>query len=129
MTRSLLTRREALRGIAAGCVGVAVQSAYAGLPRKRQAGEIVLRGGRIVNADGIRQADLRIVGETIAEIGPVCALRPPPANRRKGRRVMQGGSTEHAPDTIVVRPNERLNGGTCGGITTVALSRTGQVKQ
>lgn len=91
-----ITRREALRGIAAGCVGVAVQGAYAGTQTRLHAGEIVIRGGRIVNADGTRQADLRIVGETIAEIGP--RLRAAADARvidASGRLVMPGGVDPH----------------------------------
>lgn len=122
MTRSLLTRREALRGIAAGCVGVAVQNAYAGTPRKRQAGEIVIRGGRIVNADGIRQADVRIVGETIAEIGPRLRFA---ADARvidaSGRLVMPGGIDPHTHlhPLFVDDLTSGSMAALAGGITTV----------
>ena len=36
--------------------------------------ELLIRGGTVVNADGSRRADVRIVGERIAEIGTVRAI-------------------------------------------------------
>jgi hypothetical protein len=42
-------------------------------------GELRIRRGRVVNADGARDADVRLVGETIAEIRP--RLEPGPGSR------------------------------------------------
>jgi dihydropyrimidinase len=122
MTGSLITRREALRAIAAGCGGVALQGAYAGTPLRRHAGEIVIRGGRIVNADGIRQADLRIVGETIAEIGP--RLRSAADARMidaSGRLVLPGGIDPHTHlhPAFVDDLTSGSMAALAGGITTV----------
>lgn len=117
-----VTRREALRGIAAGCVGVAVQGAYAGTQTRLHAGEVVIRGGRIVNADGTRQADLRIVGETIAEIGP--RLRAAADARvidASGRLVMPGGVDPHTHlhPAFVDDLTSGSMAALAGGVTTV----------
>lgn len=118
-----LSRREALRALAVGCVAVALPDASSGaLTRQHLAGEIVIRGGRVVNADGVREADLRIVGETIAEIG--ARLRPGPDARvvdATGRLVLPGGIDPHThlhPSFV-----DDLTSGSmaalAGGITTV----------
>ena len=60
------------------------------------AGEIVIRGGRVVNAEGVVTSDVRIVGETITEIGR--GLRPGAGARvleANGHLVMPGGIDPH----------------------------------
>ena len=97
-----------------------------------QATELLIRGGRIVNADGIRDADLRIVGETIAEIAP--GLRPGAGARvieAAGQLVMPGGIDPH---THLAPPfADDLTSGSeaalAGGITTIgtfAFPREGE---
>jgi dihydropyrimidinase len=65
-------------------------------PRRQQAGELVIRGGRIVNADGVRGADVHIVGDTIAAVGR--SLRAGPSARvidARGKLVIPGGIDPH----------------------------------
>lgn len=97
-----------------------------------QVREILVRGGRIVNADGTRDADLRITGETITEIGS--GLRPGTGARvidATGRLVLPGGIDPH---THVAPPfAEDLTSGSeaalAGGITTIgtfAMAQEGE---
>lgn len=91
-----ITRRDALRTLAAaGAMSLTWEHDYERARRER-AGEILIRGGRLVNADGVREADLRIVGETISEIGT--RLRPGADARvieAAGKLVMPGGIDPH----------------------------------
>ena len=116
------SRRDALRTLLAGSVALAVDGGRSLGAQLPGAGEILIRGGRIVNADGSRDADVRILGSTIAEIGP--GLRPGPGARvidAAGRLVLPGGIDPH---THVQPPfAESLTTGTraalAGGITTI----------
>ena len=122
MTRR--TRRDILSTLAAGSVAAA-------FPQETR-GEIFIRGGRVVNADGARDADVRIAGETIAEVGP--RLRPGSAARvieAAGRLVMPGGIDPHTHlqggfvDDLTTGSKAAL----AGGITTVgtfAFPRAGE---
>lgn len=104
--------------MAAGCAGLlAPRSGRAQTPT-----ELFIRGGRVVNADRVRDADVRIVGSQIAEIGP--GLRPGQGARiidASGRLVMPGGIDPHTH----LHPNfaDDLTSGSmaalAGGITTV----------
>lgn len=120
-----LTRREAARRTAA------LLAAAAGAPRVlaamehaegRQPRELVVRGGRVVNADGIATADVRVVGETIAEVGP--RLRPGAGATvidARERLVIPGGLDPHTHlhpgfvDDLTTGSRAAL----AGGITTV----------
>lgn len=66
----MLIRRSALRLMATGSAALSM-SAYRTAQTRT---EILVRGGRIANADGVIRADVRIVGEVISEIG--IELRP-----------------------------------------------------
>ena len=59
-----MNRREALHHIGAAAAGWMASTSPQGST------ETIIRGGRVVNADGSRVADLRLSGELIAEIGP-----------------------------------------------------------
>ncbi len=86
------------------------------------ANELLVRGGRVVNADGSRDADVRLAGDTIFEIGPDLAAGP-------GARIIDAGGKLVIPGGI--DPHTHLQGpfvddlttGTAaalaGGITTV----------
>jgi dihydropyrimidinase len=124
-----MTRRTALRSLAAGWLGLTSGGRRTGSgdaweagERQRRATEILIRGGRVVNADGARDTDVRITGEVIAEIGP--GLRPGEGARvieAAGRLVMPGGFDPHTH----LQPNfvDDLTSGSmaalAGGITTV----------
>ncbi len=75
-----ISRRALVRTLAAAGVASAVgipRAAHAIVPgggRRSGAGELLIRGGRVVNADGVVTADVRIVGERV-EIPDVEALR------------------------------------------------------
>ena len=61
------TRRDLIRvGVAAGAALVAPRLGMAAGTQER---EVLIRGGRVVNAEGIAVNDVRIVGERIAEVG------------------------------------------------------------
>lgn len=69
----MTTRRSAMRLLASGSVGLAA-GGDPFLERQAPDPELLIRSGQVVNADGIRDADVRVVGERIAEIG--AGLRP-----------------------------------------------------
>ena len=95
------TRREVLQALALGSAGllagrVTAFAHQAEPDAPRRAGELLIRGGRVVNADGSRVADVRIAGERITEIGQ--GLRPSPGERvieAAGRLVLPGGIDPH----------------------------------
>jgi len=82
-----------LRSMAFGFAAAGVRAeALSPTAQQAAAPEIVIRGGRVVNADGTIDADVRIVGETISEVGP--RLAPGSGATvvdAKGRFVTPGG--------------------------------------
>jgi dihydropyrimidinase len=108
------SRREFVGALVAGSATMAMGT--------RQTREILIRGGTIVNADGRRDADLRIIGESIAEIGS--GLKPGTGARvidAAGRLVLPGGIDPH---THVAAPfADDLTSGSeaalAGGITSI----------
>jgi dihydropyrimidinase len=127
-----MTRRDAAGSLAAGSVGLALgitRLSAAADHHLQQPSEILIRGGRVVNADGVRDADVRIVGQKIAEVAT--ALQPGPAARvieARGRLVMPGGVDPHTH----LHPSfaDDLTSGSmaalAGGITTVGTFATAQ---
>ena len=126
------SRREVVQTLLASSLSVALGVRRARADNAVQARELLIRGGPIVNADGIRDADLRITGNTIAEIGT--GLRPGPGARvieAAGRLVMPGGIDPH---THLAPPfADDLTSGSeaalAGGITTIgtfAMAREGE---
>ena len=125
-----MRRREALRTLTGVCAGVAVHG-IDGLSVAAQANpsELLIRRGRVANAGGIRNADVRAVGSTIAEIG--VGLKPGKDARiieAAGHLVMPGGIDPHThlhPSFI-----DDLTSGSmaalAGGITTVGTFAAGQ---
>jgi dihydropyrimidinase len=113
---STVSRRDALRAIAAGIAGVTF------FDSRREAGEILIRGGRVVNADGVREADVRIVDQTITEIG---ARLQPGAGARvidaSGKLVLPGGIDPHThlQPAFVDDLTSGSMAALAGGITTV----------
>jgi dihydropyrimidinase len=127
-----MTRREALRSIAFG-LSAGVDPGVLTRPARRVAvPEILIRGGRVVNADGVVDADVRIVGETITEVrarlAPGLGARIIEAARRL---VLPGGIDPHThlhpafADDLTSGSMAAL----AGGITTVgtfAAARQGE---
>jgi dihydropyrimidinase len=125
-----VSRREALKAMGAAWLGarlapqVGIRAAD-GPPG--EAGEILVRGGRVVSAEGAYEADVRILGERIAEVG--AALAPGPDARvidAAGQLVIPGCFDPH---THVLPPfADDLTTGTraavAGGITTVGTFAT-----
>jgi dihydropyrimidinase len=83
---------------------------------------LLIRRGRVVNADGVRDADVRVAGAQIAEIGQ--GLKPRDGGRiieAAGRLILPGGIDPHTH----LHPNfaDDLTSGSmaalAGGITTV----------
>jgi dihydropyrimidinase len=103
-----MNRRDAIRTAATAAAGLAtgaghilgaaeVEPGRQVQPVPQPAPEVLVKGGRVVNADGSRLADVRIIGERITEIGP--DLTPGPAARvvdAGGHLVMPGGIDPHA---------------------------------
>ncbi|MCC6772182.1 MAG: amidohydrolase family protein [Gemmatimonadaceae bacterium] len=94
---------------------------------EREAGELLIRGGRVVNADGVVEADVRIVDATIAEVGR--GLTPGAGARSidaRGKLVLPGGIDPHTH----LHPGfaDDLTSGSmaalAGGITTVGTFST-----
>lgn len=139
------TRRDALRSLAAASFGLTsaarkaigallgTTSGSGGPPDEsalrasgwvpgRSAGEILIRGGRVVNAEGVRDADVRTVGEEIVEVG--AGLAPGPETEvieAAGHLVLPGGVDPHTHlhppfvDDLTTGSAAAL----AGGITTV----------
>ena len=137
-----MNRRNAIRGAAAIAAGLAtglspLPGAAAPPPSRRggsgqpatgtsaprqPAPEILVRGGRVVNADGSLLADVRIVGERITEIGPDLAAGPDARIvDATGHVVMPGGIDPHAhlQGSFVDDLTTGTSAAVAGGITTV----------
>jgi dihydropyrimidinase len=89
--------------------------------------ELLIRGGRVVNADGVAEVDVRIVGETIVEVGR--RLVPGEGGRvieARGLLVLPGGIDPHThlhpgfADDMTSGSMAAL----AGGITTVGTFAT-----
>jgi len=125
----MLTRRDTLRAIAAGSVGLATSRLTAAMA---QPPELLIRRGRVVNADGARDADVRIVGETIAEVGS--NLRAA-ANARiidaAGKLVLPGGIDPHTHlhPSFVDDMTSGSMAALAGGITTLGTFANATAKE
>ena len=74
-------------------VALGLTSLAAPPPAAQQAPETIIRGGEVFTAGGLRQADIRVVGSTIAEIGTGLAARGAGTREidARGRLVLSGG--------------------------------------
>ena len=125
-----MNRRELVRSAAAAAAGLAAGARtlpgavheVARATLRQAPPEVLLKNGRVVNADGATQADVRIRGERITEIGR--SLEPAPGARvieARGHVVMPGGIDPHAHlqggfvDDLTTGTSAAL----AGGITTV----------
>ena len=126
----MLTRREALRSVAAGSFALATAPLAAAIVQPPR--ELLIRRGRVVNADGARDADVRIVGEAIAEVG--ANLRPS-ANARiidaGGKLVLPGGIDPHTHlhPSFVDDFTSGSMAALAGGITTVGTFANATAKE
>jgi dihydropyrimidinase len=121
-----VTRREALKVMGATWIGATVigdrQAPWGIKGNSQEADELFIRGGRVVNADGGREADVRVIGEDIVEIA--WGLVPGDGARiidATGKLVIPGCIDPH---THILPPfADDLTTGTmaavAGGITTV----------
>lgn len=125
----MATRRDALRSFAAGSLGLAASRIDIGT---QAPAETLIRGGRVVNADAERTADVRIVGETITEVG--AGLRPGPGARiinAAGRLVLPGGIDPHT-HLLPAFIDDFTSGSMAalaGGITTVGTFANATAKE
>ena len=83
---------------------------------------IVIRGGRIVNANGVRRADVRIEDETIVEVSP--SVRADNGDRlidARGKLVIPGGIDPHThlQPAFVDDLTSGSRAALAGGVTTV----------
>ena len=115
--------------MAAGSIGLATTRLAGGA---LQPSELLIRGGRVVNADAERDADVRIVGATITEVG--ANLRAPAGARvidAAGRLVLPGGIDPHTH----LHPSfaDDMTSGSmaalAGGITTVGTFANATAKE
>ncbi len=121
-----MKRREALRTMGTAAVGLAA------LPRagvgdlrvveRQEPSELLIRGGRVVNADGSREADVRVRGDIITQIEP--GLAPAPGSRIidvEGHLVIPGGIDPHThlQGAFVDDLATGTAAAVAGGITTV----------
>ncbi|HJU42796.1 MAG TPA: amidohydrolase family protein [Vicinamibacterales bacterium] len=112
-----MRRRDVLKVVVAGCAGMLTPRAYGQAPP-----EILIRRGRVVNADGVREADVRVVGSQVAEIG--AGLKPRDGARiieAAGRLVLPGGIDPHThlhPGFVDDMTSGSM-AALAGGITTV----------
>jgi len=91
-----MNRRDAIGVLVSGGAGLIARRVLGSQSGNRELPELLVRGGRIVNADGAQVADVRVVGETIAEIGR--GLRPGTNARvldATGKLLMPGGIDPH----------------------------------
>ena len=109
-------------GVAGAALG-AGDPARLTAPRAPQAGSrIVIRGGRVVNADGIRAADVRIEGDRIVEVAASISV---PAGARvidaRDRLVLPGGIDPHThlQPAFVDDLTSGSRAALAGGITTL----------
>ena len=123
-TGTRMNRRKAVRTMGAAALGLAAVARDGGAETRagQEVGEILIRGGRIVNADGSRLADVRVLGDTIAEIGPDLA---PGSGARiidaTGRLVIPGGIDPHThlQGSFVDDLTSGTAAAVAGGITAV----------
>lgn len=117
------TRREAIRA----SLGAVLAGPVLLHRSTHAASEILIRGGRVVNADGVIAADVRVVDATIAEVGR--NLRAGEGARvieAAGKLVMPGGIDPHThlhpgfADDMTSGSQAAL----AGGITTVGTFAT-----
>ena len=119
-----MNRRKAVRTMGAAALGLAAVARDGGAETEagQEATEILIRGGRIVNADASQLADVRVLGDTIAEIGPDLA---PGSGARiidaTGRLVIPGGIDPHAhlQGSFVDDLTSGTAAAVAGGITAV----------
>ena len=124
------TRREALRSVAAGSVGLATARLAAAIAQPPP--ELLIRRGRVVNADGARDADVRIVGETIAEVGSnLRAAANAQIIDAADKLVLPGGIDPHTHlhQSFVDDMTSGSMAALAGGITTVGTFATASAKE
>ncbi len=125
----MMSRRDALLSLTAGYLGLATRGTASLAALAQAAPELLIRRGRVVNADGIRDADVRIVGETITEIG--AGLRPGVDARvieAAGRLLLPGGVDPHTHlhPSFVDDFTSGSMAALAGGITTVGTFASAQ---
>lgn len=121
-----ISRRQAVQRAATVVAGLvsAPSLASGASPRSasQPATELLIRGGRVVNHDGIADADVRIVGATIAEVGR--RLRAGSGARvidARGKLVIPGGIDPHThlQPSFVDDLTSGSRAALAGGVTTV----------
>ena len=125
MTDSGPGRREVIGALGLGSLalaGIPATLRRGTAPTLVQDSQILIQGGRVINADGARDADVRIRGETIVEIGP--RLQTAPGDRvidATGMLVMPGGIDPHTHLTggFIDDLTTGTSAAVAGGITTV----------
>lgn len=108
--------------VAAPRVALAMAHRDRGRPHGDQPRELLIRGGRVVNADGTADADVRVVGETIAEVGRrLRAGAGATVIDARGRLVIPGGFDPHThlQPSFVDDLTSGSRAALAGGITTV----------
>ncbi|MGH9319425.1 MAG: dihydroorotase [Vicinamibacteria bacterium] len=82
-----MNRRRALHSLAAlGLTGI----------HRQETSSLLIRGGRVVTADGQRDADVRVRGGKIVEVAPALASSDETVMEAEGLLVLPGGIDPHA---------------------------------
>ncbi len=97
-----MNRRKAVRTMGAAALGLAAVARDGGAESRagQEAGEILIRGGRVVNADASRLADVRILGTPSPTSGLISLPAPAP-----GSSTRQAGSS--SPAALIPTPTCR----------------------
>ena len=123
-----MNRREAIRTVAMTAAGlvtgtrtaVAADRAPAAAPQ--DVTEILIRGGRVVNADGARLADVHILGDRVTEVGPdLTSGAGARIINATGQLVIPGGIDPHThlQGNFIDDLTTGTSAAVAGGITTV----------
>jgi len=112
-------------------IGLTVGDAFGA--QSMQPPELLIRRGRIVNSDGVVNADVRVVGDTVVEIGP--GLKTSAGTQvieAGGKLVLPGGIDPHThikPDYGVDDFTTASMAALAGGITTLGSFAGGEEGQ
>lgn len=117
-----ISRRSMIRSLALGAAGLSVRPLVAAGESEPQPRELLIRGGRVVNADGARDADVRITDGVISEVAP--GLTPGSGARvfdASGMLVLPGGIDPHThlQPSFVDDFTTGSRAALAGGVTTV----------
>jgi dihydropyrimidinase len=113
------SRRTALRLLGGHVGAIALGTSW--LPRLHQSRRLLLRGGRVANADGVRGADVLIEGERIVRVAASIPAIGADVLDARGKLVLPGGIDPHThlQPAFVDDLTSGSRAALAGGITTL----------